>query len=266
MKRIPILLLLLAALPAAAGQVIVNQGMSIEDTFALRDKLAREHEWQEWLRFQQAIKWLEVLPVNCELMSQPGGGYRCGSNHYRPYQQDGREIYIQGDPAGVAANSGEQAAGQRTDQDGDEGPALNQTVAADQFILGEVLRQDRVFDRAEQRRVQAEQEQRAEQHGQTVHEKPERRDDHDQHLDQLDQARQPGLVELVGELTGSRREKEKGQDENSGGEIGQDLGRQRRPPRRLKSEQDDQRVFEQIVVERAEKLRDEERRETARPE
>ena len=101
MKRIPILLLLLAALPAAAGQVIVNQGMSIEDTFALLDKLAREHEWQEWLRFQQAIKWLEVLPVNCELMSQPGGGYRCGSNHYRPYQQDGREIYIQGDPAGV---------------------------------------------------------------------------------------------------------------------------------------------------------------------
>ncbi|HEA3089935.1 TPA: hypothetical protein RVR74_002251 [Aeromonas salmonicida] len=101
MKRIPILLLLLAALPAAAGQVIVNQGMSIEDTFALRDKLAREHEWQEWLRFQQAIKWLEVLPVNCELMSQQGGGYRCGSNHYRPYQQDGREIYIQGDPTGV---------------------------------------------------------------------------------------------------------------------------------------------------------------------
>ena len=48
-----------------------------------------------------ATWWLEVLPVNCELMSQPGGGYRCGSNHYRPYQQDGREIYIQGDPAGV---------------------------------------------------------------------------------------------------------------------------------------------------------------------
>ena len=103
MKRIPLLLLLLAALPAAAGQVIVNQGMSIEDTFALRDKLAREHEWQEWLRFQQAIKWLEVLPVNCELMSQPGGGDRCGGDYYRPYQKDGREIYIQGNPAEDAA-------------------------------------------------------------------------------------------------------------------------------------------------------------------
>lgn len=90
----------LLSLPAMAGQVIVNQGLSIGDTFALRDQLAREHQWQEWLRYQQAIKWLEVLPVNCELMSQPGGGYRCGSDYYRPYQKDGREIYIQGNPAG----------------------------------------------------------------------------------------------------------------------------------------------------------------------
>ena len=101
MKPVSLFLLMLLSLPTLAGQVIVNQGMSTADTFALRDQLAREHEWQEWLRFQQAIKWLEVLPVNRELMSQPGGGYRCGSNHYRPYQQDGREIYIQGDPAGV---------------------------------------------------------------------------------------------------------------------------------------------------------------------
>ncbi|WP_017411029.1 hypothetical protein [Aeromonas hydrophila] len=101
MKQITPLLLLLATLPAAAGPVIVNQGMSSADTFALRDKLAREHEWQEWLRFQQAIKWLEVLPVNCELMSDQDGSYRCGGDYYRSYRQDGRDIYIQGDPAGV---------------------------------------------------------------------------------------------------------------------------------------------------------------------
>ncbi|MFB2862391.1 hypothetical protein [Aeromonas sp. MdU4] len=91
----------LLSLPVSAGQVIVSKGGSGIDAFALRDQLAREHEWQEWLRFQQAIKWLEVLPVNCELVSQKEGGYRCGSDYYRPYQQqDGREIYIQGDPAG----------------------------------------------------------------------------------------------------------------------------------------------------------------------
>ena len=93
--------LMAMSLPAVAGPVIVSKGDDGIDAFALRDKLAREHEWQEWLRFQQAIKWLEVLPVNCELVSQKEGGYRCGSDYYRPYQQqDGREIYIQGDPAG----------------------------------------------------------------------------------------------------------------------------------------------------------------------
>lgn len=100
MKPWIMVLSVLLSLPAMAGPVIVNQGMSVADTFALRDQLAREHEWQEWLRYQRAIKWLEVLPVNCELMSQPGGSYRCGGDYYRPYRKDGREIYIQGNPAG----------------------------------------------------------------------------------------------------------------------------------------------------------------------
>ena len=69
MKPVSLFLLMLLSLPTLAGQVIVNQGMSTGDTFALRDQLAREHEWQEWLRFQQAIKWLEVLPVNCDLVA-----------------------------------------------------------------------------------------------------------------------------------------------------------------------------------------------------
>lgn len=101
MKLGAIFLLLLTTLPAAAGQVIVNQGLSSADTFALRDQLAREHEWQEWLRFQQAVKWLEVLPVNCDLVGGAGGDYRCGDDYYRPYRQNGRDLYIQGDPAGV---------------------------------------------------------------------------------------------------------------------------------------------------------------------
>lgn len=100
MKLLMVWLFGLLSLPALAGPVIVSKGGEKIDAFALRDQLAREHEWQEWLRFQQAIKWLEVLPVNCELMSQQGGGYRCGGNYYRPYQQDGREIYIQGNPGG----------------------------------------------------------------------------------------------------------------------------------------------------------------------
>jgi len=51
---------------------------------------------------------------------------------------------------------GKQAAGQRPDQDGDEGSGLDLGVAADQFILVQMLRQDGVLDRPEQRRLQAE--------------------------------------------------------------------------------------------------------------
>ncbi|WP_404839453.1 hypothetical protein [Aeromonas media] len=100
MKPVSMFLLILLSLPAQAGQVIVNQGMSTADTFALRDQLAREHEWQEWLRFQQAVKWLEVLPVNCDLVGGAEQEYRCGDNYYRPYRQNGRDLYIQGDPSG----------------------------------------------------------------------------------------------------------------------------------------------------------------------
>ena len=102
MKPVSLFLLMLLSLPTLAGQVIVNQGMSTADTFALRDQLAREHEWQEWLRFQQAIKWLEVLPVNCDLVGGAGQEYRCGDNYYRPYRQNGRDLYIQGDPSGLS--------------------------------------------------------------------------------------------------------------------------------------------------------------------
>ena len=40
MKPVSLFLLMLLSLPTLAGQVIVNQGMSTADTFALRDQLA----------------------------------------------------------------------------------------------------------------------------------------------------------------------------------------------------------------------------------
>ncbi|MGB6187406.1 hypothetical protein [Aeromonas molluscorum] len=91
-------LLWLCSLPLWAGQIIITKGDQKIDAFALRDQLAREHEWQEWLRYQEALKWLEVLPVNCELSRQHGGAYRCGDDYYRAYRQNGRDLYIKGDP------------------------------------------------------------------------------------------------------------------------------------------------------------------------
>ncbi|MEW7864516.1 hypothetical protein [Aeromonas diversa] len=90
------------AAPAMAGSVTVTRGDQKVDAFALRDQLAREHEWQEWLRHQEALKWLEVLPVNCELVSKDDGSYRCGGEWYRQYNQDGKDIYIRGEPQAPA--------------------------------------------------------------------------------------------------------------------------------------------------------------------
>lgn len=99
MKPVSMCLLILLSLPALAGQVIVNQGMSTADTFALRDQLAREHEWQEWLRFQQAVKWLEVLPVNCDLVGAPGGNIAVATTITAPIDKTGATSYP-GDPPG----------------------------------------------------------------------------------------------------------------------------------------------------------------------
>jgi uncharacterized tellurite resistance protein B-like protein len=55
----------------------------------------------------------------------------------------------------MSGRAGEQATGQRADQDRDEGAGLDQRVAANQFLLTQMLRQDGVLDRPEQRRMQA---------------------------------------------------------------------------------------------------------------
>ena len=166
----------------------------------------------------------------------------------------------------MPSGAGKQPTGQGTEQNGNEGTALDQRVAADEFVLAQVLGQDGVLDRPEQRRMQAEQEKRAEQHIQAMPVESKRRNPHDRHFQHLDEARQHRLVVLVGELPGGGRKEEERQDEDPGREVGQQFGRQRRPAGGLKSQQDDQRILEQVVVEGAQKLGDEEGREAPRPE
>jgi hypothetical protein len=157
--------------------------------------------------------------------------------------------------------TGEQPAGQRADQDGDEGTSLDQRIATDQFVVVQMLRDDRVLDRPEQRRMAAEQEQRAHQDRQAVQEETGGGDAHDHHFQHLDQAGEHRLVVFVGQLPGGRREQEEGQDEDASRHIGKQPRRQRRPLGGLESQQDNQRVLEQVVVEGAEELGGEERRE-----
>ena len=107
----------------------------------------------------------------------------------------------------------EQAAGEVAEQDGDEGAHLDHAVAAGELALAEVLRQVGELDRAEQRRVQAHQEDAGEQERHVGANEAPGGERHDRDLEPLDEADQARLVELVGELAARRREQQERQDE-----------------------------------------------------
>jgi hypothetical protein len=87
---------------------------------------------------------------------------------------------------------------------------------------------------------------------------------HDAHFQHLHQPRQPRLVVFIGQLSGGGREQEEGQDEDTGGEVGQNFRANRCPLRRVEGEQDNERILEQVVVEGPEKLGEEKRAEALR--
>ncbi len=97
-----------------------------------------------------------------------------------------------------------------------------------------------------------------EKHQQGVGEKQARApDDHDADLGELDDADQPRLVVIVGELAGDGREEKEGQDEQALGD-GAELELLRRVRIELVGNEQHDRLLEQAVVERSEELRREE--------
>ncbi len=159
----------------------------------------------------------------------------------------------------------------RARENRDIGARLDEPGAGQHLVALQVLRQDRIFDRAEKGRVDAHREEREhhERDRDQMHRKahpredePEPADEHDQNFAEFDDADDPRLVARVGELARERGKQEEGQDEE---------------PRRDRTEQcfrgfvvehavndeEHHRVLEQIVVERAEELGDEKGQEPA---
>jgi hypothetical protein len=163
----------------------------------------------------------------------------------------------------VVRQRDQHAAEDRAEQDREERAHLHERVAADQLLLAQRLREDAVLHGPEERRVHAHHEQRAQQDRDAAQVEPHGADAHDRDLEELHRADQARLLEAVGELARGRREQEEGQDEHAPGEVHERVGRERRL-RRAEREQDHERVLEHVVVQRAEKLRPEERREAAR--
>ncbi len=105
------------------------------------------------------------------------------------------------------------------------------------------------------------QEQHDHQESQILLVEAEGRQCHDGDLDSLDDDDQPGLFELVGEAPGRRRKKKEGQDENAGGDRRPELPVNPGLSGDAKRHQDDERILEDVVVQRSHELGDEERQE-----
>ncbi len=157
----------------------------------------------------------------------------------------------------------DEPAGDRAQQDRDEGAHLDEAVATGQFRGRQVLRQDRVLDGAEQRRMDAEEPERREQQRNALLPEAERADDHDRDLEDLDPADESRLLELVGELPRGGREQHERRDEHGADQV--DDGRRVEPHcrGRLEGHEHDERILEHVVVRGPEELGPEERREAA---
>ena len=87
--------------------------------------------------------------------------------------------------------------------------------------------------------------------------------DHQYDLEDFHPAHQAGFFMLVGDLAGRGRAQHERQDEQSGDQIVEQADIQVGPRRSIEGDDGDQRGLEEIVVERAEELRAEERCEAS---
>ena len=108
-------------------------------------------------------------------------------------------------------------------------PPSTSALPAGQFFALQMIGQDAVFDRAEQRGDHAVEKDREEQHGDRVKREADHRHDGDGDFEQLQSARHDGLVEAVGNLAAEAGQKEEREGERRGREL--DQARRLRPRR-----------------------------------
>ncbi len=97
--RILTLLLLMLTNGVGAGPVVHDSSDPPFDAFALKRELMQQQAWEEALRQQQSLEWLDQLPLWCT--RAPGSGasdFSCDGLYYRPFSHQGRDGYLRIDP------------------------------------------------------------------------------------------------------------------------------------------------------------------------
>jgi hypothetical protein len=93
--NLSIIVVLFGMQNAYAGTVVVRKSTETFDAFALRDELAKQHQWQEGLRHEQQLTILRALPLGCLVIEAPSEYYTCAGLAYRQYQYQDEALYIQ---------------------------------------------------------------------------------------------------------------------------------------------------------------------------
>ena len=150
---------------------------------------------------------------------------------------------------------GYEHAGDRPEQNRDKGAGLDERISEQELMRREQIRKDRVFERAQERRLDPHHKQDDEQCRSAAEQHARCRRNHQRNFAELDQPDQPRLVVLVGELTGGRRAQEERQDEEPAGERDHDLRRSLRGGVGAVGDHQHQGVLDCVVVECRQELR-----------
>ena len=199
--------------------------------------------------------------ARCSDRAQIGSALAGARDERLAPQHSTREHHDHGAEHGrMVALLGGEAAHDGAEQDRHEGRAFDQRVAGGQFFLLEVVRQDAVLDRAEQRRDHAEQKQRREQDRDRVQPEADDAEAATPISASFTHLRDDRLVEAVGDLAAQPRQEEERADEHRRRQRHQRLAV---TDARREQDQEHQRVLEEVVVEGREELAPEQRREAA---
>ena len=183
--------------------------------------------------------------------NEPAGDPACHRRHnHQPGEMDG-----------VAAILRRDAGDDGADENGKKGPALDQRIAGRQFGALEMVGQDAVFDRSEQRSDRPVQSDRDKQQNDRVDGEAHHRQHGNGDLEQLQALRHQSFVVAVGKFAAEARKQKERKDQRCAGKRDQCPGIGAAD---LEQNEKDQRGLEKIVAERREELAPEQGRETSR--
>ena len=182
-------------------------------------------------------------------------GRRRRRNHQAAHPGGDRDHDDQGCDRDLAMAGRDQHAGDRAEQDRQKRAGLDQRVAEQQLMGSQKIGQDRVFDRAEERRLHPHRKQQCEQDEGAAGDDPGGCRQHHRDLDQLDDTGEPGFVAAIGQRARARRAQKERQDKQPARQRDQQPGRQRIGAVRAIGNHQDQRVLQRIIIEGGEELR-----------